>query len=334
MGCQMKEYLFKGMVLAAVSLGSMTALAGEITLYSGRGESLVGGLIKQFESETGIKVNTRFGSTSEMATLLKEEGARSPADVFWSQEAGALMTLAPQFVPLPPSINAGIAAPFRDEANTWVATSARTRTLVYSKERVKPGELPQSVKDLTQPKYKGRVAWAPTNGSFQAFITAFRAVEGEAAAKAWLEAMKANGAKAYRNNGTQIEGIANGEVDFGLVNNYYLGRYTARDAAYPVSQGHFQAGDLGNLALVAGGGVMASSDNKADAQTFVEFLVSKGAQQFITDKGREYPVIAGIATPPTLEPYDTLLAITPKVDLSQLADLDRTLKLLRDVGLL
>lgn len=330
----MRVCFLKGVVLAALSFAPAAALAGEITLYSGRGESLVGGLIKQFEGETGIKVHTRFGSTSEMATLLKEEGTRSPADVFWSQEAGALMTLAPQFAPLPASVNAGIAPPFRDDTNRWVATSARTRTLVYSKERVKAQDLPQSVKDLTQPKYKGRVAWAPTNGSFQAFITAFRAVEGEDAAKAWLLAMKENGTKAYRNNGTQIEGIANGEVDFGLVNNYYLGRYTARDAAYPVSQGHFKAGDLGNLALVAGAGVLAASDNTADAQRFVEFLVSKGAQQFITDTGREYPVIAGISTPPTLESYDTLVAITPKVDLSQLADLEGTLKLLRDVGLL
>ncbi len=330
----MKKYFASGIAAAVLAVVPAMVSAGEITLYSGRGEALVGELVKQFQSETGVKVNARFGSTSEMATLLKEEGARSPADVFWGQEAGSLITLAPEFAPLPASVNAGIAAPFRNEANSWVATSARTRTLVYSKERVKEAELPLSVKDLTDPKFKGRVAWAPTNGSFQAFITAFRAIEGEATAKAWLQAMKANGAKAYRNNGTQIEGIANGEVDFGLVNNYYLGRYTARDANYPVAQGHFRAGDLGNLALVAGVGIMASSDNKADAQKFVDFLISKGAQDFITQKGNEYAVIPGIASPPTLEPYGTLLEITPKVDIAALADLDGTLKLLREVGLL
>ncbi|MFG1479012.1 iron ABC transporter substrate-binding protein [Xanthobacter sp. V4C-4] len=330
----MKRYFLKGIATLALALMPAVAGAGEITLYSGRGETLVGGLIKQFEAESGVKVNTRFGGTSELATLLKEEGARSPADVFWGQEAGSLITLAPQFAPLPAAVNAEVAPPFRSGTDAWAPTSARTRTLVYSKDRVKPAELPASVKDLTDPKYKGRVAWAPTNGSFQAFITAFRAIEGEAAAKAWLEAMKANGAKAYRNNGTQIEAIANGEVDFGLVNNYYLGRYTARDAAYPVVQTHFVAGDLGNLPLVSGVGVLATSDNTADAVKFVEFLLSKGAQQTITEKGYEYAVIPGIAVPPTLESYDTLLKITPKVDLAALADLDGTLKLLRDVGLL
>lgn len=330
----MKRYLATGILVAALALVPATVSAGEITLYSGRGEALVGGLVKEFESQSGIKVNARFGGTSELATLLKEEGAKSPADVFWAQEAGALITLAPQFAPLPAAVNAAVAAPFRNDTNSWVASSARTRTLVYSRERVKADDLPRSVKDLTDPRYKGRVAWAPTNGSFQAFVTAFRAIEGEAAARAWLEAMKANGAKAYRNNGTQIEGIANGEVDFGLVNNYYLGRYVARDAAYPVSQGHFRAGDLGNLALVAGVGILASSDNAADARRFVEFLLSKGAQQLITETGYEYAVIPGIAAPPTLESYGTLMEITPKVDISALADLDGTLKLLRDVGLL
>ncbi|MGR7997105.1 MULTISPECIES: iron ABC transporter substrate-binding protein [unclassified Xanthobacter] len=323
---------------AALALGLATAptalSAEEITLYSGRGEALVGALIKQFETESGIKVNTRFGGSAELAALLQEEGARSPADVFWGQEGGSLSVLAPRFAPLPPAVNAAVAAPFRNDANSWVATSARTRTLAYSKERVKAADLPASVKDLANPKYKGRVAWAPTNGSFQAFVTAFRALEGDAAAKAWLVAMKDNGTKAYRNNGTQIEAIANGEVDFGLVNNYYLGRYTARDANYPVSQTHFAAGDLGNLALVAGVGIPASADNKAGAEKFIAFLISKPAQTFITDKGNEYPVIPGVPPKAGLEPYETLVKITPKVDISALADLEGTLKLLREVGLI
>jgi len=330
----MKRYFLEGAMALALTLSPLAALAGEITLYSGRGEALVGTLIKQFEAESGVKVNTRFGGTSELATLLKEEGARSPADVFWGQEAGALITLAPQFAPLPASVNAAIAAPFRNDTNRWAATSARTRTLAYSKLSVKPDQLPATIADLTDPKYKGKVAWAPTNGSFQAFVTAFRALKGEAAAKAWLEAMKANGTKAYRNNGAQIEAIANGEVEFGLVNNYYLGRYTARDPDYPVAQTHFAAGDIGNLPLVAGVGVLATSDNSADAVKFVEFLISKGAQTFITEKGNEYAVIPGIPSPPTLEPYETLLKITPKVDIATFADLEGTLKLLREVGLL
>src|SRR5690606_31699253 len=144
----------------------------------------------------------------------------------------------------------------------WAPTSGRSRTLVYSTERVQEADLPASIADLTNEKYKGRVAWAPTNGSFQAFVTAFRVAHGDDAARQWLEGMIANDAKAYRNNGSQIEAIANGEVDFGLVNNYYLGRYLARDDKFPVAQTHFGAGDIGNLLNVAGAGIVAASDNQ------------------------------------------------------------------------
>ncbi len=178
------------------------------------------------------------------------------------------------------------------------------------------------------------MAWAPPNGSFQAFVTAFRVVHGEEAAKAWLEGMIANDAKVYRNNGTQIEGIANGEVDFGLVNNYYLGRYVSSDADFPVDQTHFEAGDIGNLLNVAGVGIVASSENQENARKFIDYLLSATAQQYITIEGNEYPVVPGIIQSPTLEPFDKLEEISPKVDIDQIDDLEGTLALLRDVGLL
>ncbi|WP_256947259.1 extracellular solute-binding protein [Haematobacter genomosp. 1] len=199
---------------------------------------------------------------------------------------------------------------------------------------MREADLPRAITDLTDAKYKGRVAWAPTNGSFQAFVTAFRLTHGDEAAKAWLEGMKANETKVFKNNGTQIEGIANGEVDFGLVNNYYLGRYTAKDDTFPVDQTHFGAGDIGNLVLVAGAGVTEASDNKDAAQKFVDFLLSPAAQQFLTLQGNEYPVRQGIIPQATLEPLATVEEISPKVDVNKLGDLEGTLTLLRDVGLL
>ncbi|MCO5146750.1 MAG: iron ABC transporter substrate-binding protein [Aquamicrobium sp.] len=328
----MKKFL-AGCVALAMALPVM-AHANELTVYSGRGESLVGPVIAQFEKESGIKVNVRYAGTSELATLLTEEGAQSPADVFWAQDGGALGAIAPLFAALPAEVNDGVSAEFRNVNNKWAPTSGRSRTLVYSTERVQEADLPASINDLTGEKYKGRVAWAPTNGSFQAFVTAFRVTHGEDAAKAWLEGMIANDAKAYRNNGSQIEAIANGEVDFGLVNNYYLGRYIARDDKYPVAQTHFGAGDIGNLLNVAGAGIVAASDNQDNARKFIDYLLSPAAQQYITTQGNEYPVIPGLIANPTLEPFEELQEISPNVDIDQISDLEGTLELLRQVGLL
>ncbi len=320
-------------IALALGMGSMAA-ADTLTIYSGRGEALVAPLIAQFEADTGIKTEVRYGSTSEMAALLQEEGANSPADLFWAQDAGALGALAPAFAELPASVNETVLEVFRDPSNKWVATSGRTRVLVFSTERVEPAALPAKITDLTDPKYKGRVAWAPTNGSFQAFITAFRLTHGDEAAKAWIAGMVANEAKVYKNNGTQIEGIANGEVDFGLVNNYYLGRYTAKDDEFPVDQAHFEAGDIGNLVLVAGAGIVEASDNKENAQKFVDYLLSPAAQQFITLEGYEYPVIKGVIPHATLESLESVEKISPKVDVNKIGDLEGTLTLLREAGLL
>ncbi len=323
-------------VLSGLALLLLTPAvhADTLTIYSGRGEALVAPLIAQFEAETGIDADVRYGSTSEMATLLMEEGDQTPADLFWAQDAGALGALSPHFAELPATSNDAVLDVFRNPANTWVATSGRTRVLVHSTERVADADLPKSIADLTDAKYKGRVAWAPTNGSFQAFVTALRLAQGDEAAKAWLDAMIANDTKVYKNNGTQIEAIANGEVDYGLVNNYYLGRYTVKDEEFPVAQTHFDNGDMGNLVMVAGAGIIKGSDNQADAQAFIDFLLSPAAQQFITLQGNEYPVRTGVIPAATLETLDTVSDISPKVDINTLSDLDGTLTLLRDAGLL
>ena len=328
----MKTKLLAGLTLA---LGlSSTASAEVLTIYSGRGEALVAPLIAQFEAATGIDTEVRYAGTSELATLLLEEGDKSPADLFWAQDAGALGALVDVFAELPAEVNGQVLEVFRTPSNKWVATSGRTRVLTYSKERVAEADLPAKLTDLTDPKYKGRVAWAPTNGSFQAFVTAFRLVHGDDAAKAWLEGMIANETRVYKNNGTQIEAIANGEVDFGLVNNYYLGRYIAKDEEFPVAQAHFEKGDIGNLVLVAGAGITAASDNKEAAQKFLDYLLSPAAQQFITLQGNEYPVTGGVIPHATLETLETVSEISPQVDVNQIGDLEGTLALLRDVGLL
>src|SRR5688572_25967421 len=173
----MRRLLILVLLLATAS----TVLAQSLTLYVGRGEALAGPIIERFEAETGIDVQVRYGSTAELAVLITEEGAASPADVFWAQDAGALGALANTglLVTLPESLVTNVQPKQVHPSMEWIAVSARNRVLAYSSERVSADELPASIFDLTDPRYAGRVAWAPGNASFQSFVTALRTTHGE-----------------------------------------------------------------------------------------------------------------------------------------------------------
>lgn len=321
-------------LLAALIAGAV--FAQTLTVYSGRGEALVQPLVDRFTAETGIRVAIRYGGTAELAVLILEEGRASPADVFWGQDAGALGALssAGRLRALPDGLTADLPSIFVSRSGVWVAASGRARVLAYSPERTAGAAWPASVLDLTDPIYRGRVGWAPTNGSFQAFVTAMRRVLGEAEAAAWLRGMIANDTQAYRNNTTLVEAIAAGEIDYAITNHYYLLRYLANDPGYPVAQGFFADGDLGNLVNVAGAAIIDTSRNVEAAERFLAFLLGDEAQAYITDDVFEYPVVASVTPHPALVAFEELLAASPDVDLDVLEDLDGTLELLREVGLL
>lgn len=323
-------------VLVAFATLAPTVMAQELVLYAGRSKSLVQPIVRQFERETGIKVQVRYGETAQLAIALQEEGARSRADVFWAQDAGALGATvdAGLFTVLPESIIQRVPAAYHSPDNYWVATSGRVRTLAYSPKRVDKSELPTSVFDLTQPQYKGRVGWAPTNASFQAFVTAIRKTHGEDKARQWLQGMIANNTRAYPNNTSIVQGIAAGEVDFGLPNHYYLLRFKTADKNYPVEQTSFAAGDVGNLINVAGVGILTSATHRNEAQKFLTFLLSPAAQQYFASETFEYPVTDDVIPSTKLPDPETLHDRAPQVDLDSLHDLEGTLKLFREVGLL
>ncbi len=313
-----------------------TVYAETLTIYSGRSKSLVEPIIKQFEEKTGIQVNVNFGGTTQLAAALLTEGDKSPAALFWAQDAGALGAVSKKglFEKLPESILTKVSSGFRDAEGLWIATSGRARVLAYSPDRVKMEELPQSIFDLTQPQWKGRVGWAPTNGSFQAFVTAMRVQVGEEQTAEWLRGMKANGAKKYAKNTPIIEALAAGEIDVGLPNHYYLLRFKKADANYPVAQTFFKASDPGNLVNIAGVGLLKSSENKETALKFVEFLLSAKAQQYFTSDVFEYPVIEGVTQNPNLIPLSELIEAAPVFNLNDMDDLDGTVKLLQKVEVL
>ena len=319
----------------AVAAFAATPTLADLTLYSGRGEPLVAPIIEAFTAQTGITVNVRYAGTAELAVLLQEEGDASPADLYWAQDAAALGAVVDLFAPLPEALVADVPTAYRDAENRWVATSGRGRVLAYSTERVDAAELPASIFDLTDEKWSGRIALPATNGSFLAHVTAMRVTHGEEATAEWLAGIAANNPVAVRNNTAAIQAIGDGEADVAVTNNYYLNRFLNRDAEFPVSQTLFaNEGDIGNLLLVAGMGVLNSSDQQEQAQAFIEFLLSPAAQQYFTGEVSEFPIIPGAIVTRQDINLDDVIRVAPEVDLNTIADLEGTLEMIRAAGLL
>ena len=305
---------------------------GELTVYSGRGESLVGALLERFEAETGIRVRVRYAGTAQLAVAILEEGDRSPADIYYAQDAGALGALADAeaLAVLPSALLDQVDPRFRDSDSRWIGTSGRARVLVISPERVP--DPPASIFELTEPQWRGRVGWAPTNGSFQAFVTAMRQIHGEQATEDWLRGMLANGVREYPKNSPQVQAVHDGELDIGLVNHYYLYRFVDEDPNFRAANHFTDPGEAGALINIAGVGMLSASDNRENALRFIEYLLGEHAQEYFRDQTSEYPLAAGIAARPELAPLDEL--DPPSLALTSLADLEGTLKLLQEVGAL
>lgn len=312
------------------------AEAATLTIYSGREEEIIGPLLEQFEQETGIPVEVRYGDSAELAATLAEEGDGSPADVYFAQDAGSLGAVAEQglLAELPASILERVDERYRDPDGRWVGTSGRVRVVAYNTEAVDESELPDSILDFTDPKWKGRIGFPPTNGSFQAFVSAMRLALGDDATREWLEGIVANEPKLYENNLQTLEAIASGEVDVGFVNHYYLFLLKEEQPDAPVENHYLGAGDPGALVNVAGVGIVASTDNQEEAQRFVEFLLSDEGQRFYSDRAEEaeYPLVAGVEPKEGLPPLEELQG--PDISLGDLgAELEGTLALLNEVGL-
>ena len=329
-----------GVTVGALSLVVAASACGggsdeSLTVYSGRKVELIGPLLERFTDETGIKVETRYAKTAELAALLLEEGDRSPADVFIAQDAGALAAVqaAGMLVPLDEDLLARLSPVFRSREGEWVGLSGRVRVVVYNTEMVDPVELPASILDFVDSRWESRIGWAPQNGSFQAWVTALRVTEGEDAARTWLEDVRDNGAVEYPNNTSIVQAAANGEIEVGFVNHYYLHRFLAEEGDGFGARNHYTAaGDVGTLVNVAGAGILASSSNSGIAERLLEFLLGEEAQRYYAEETFEYPLIPGV---PSTADLPTIAELRPlEVDLGRLEDLEGTLRLLREVGVL
>jgi iron(III) transport system substrate-binding protein len=338
MGCVV-AFSLAGCGDRAGGAGSRTTQSSDkkITVYSGRSESLIKPLLEEFQRASGVTVEVRYADTAQLAAQLTEEGERTKADVFFAQDAGALGAVSRKglFSPLPAEVTNKVPAEYRAEDGTWVGVTGRARVLVYNADLVPAADLPTSVYQLTDPKWRNKVGIAPTNASFQAFITAIRVSDGDARAREFLAGLKANGAQVRANNGLIVEDVNAGKLAVGLVNHYYLyekakEKGTSADALK--ARNHFfRGGDPGALVNVAGIGVLKAAASDPDVRGFVDYLLGADGQTYFATKTNEYPLIAGVPTAPGLPPIGSL--DPPQIDLNDLDRLEETIKLIKEAGL-
>lgn len=326
-------------VVTEIETAVEEANPGRLVIYSGRSETLVQPIIDQFMEATGIEVEVRYGSTSEMAGLILEEGINSPADIFFAQDPGGLGAVsdAGLFASLPAAVLENVPARFASPEGTWVGISGRARVVVYNTDEITDPEdqLPDDLMGFTAPEWNGRMGWAPSNGSFQAMVTGMRSIWGEDQTREWLVGIQANNPVAYPNNTPVVEAVGNGEVTVGLVNHYYLYRFlTEQGEGFPARNYFLPGGGPGSLIMVSGAGMLNTAQNPENALRFIEFLLSIPGQQYFASQTFEYPLVEGVQTVASLPSLAELDAVAVDIDLIDLADLAGTQALLTELGIL
>jgi iron(III) transport system substrate-binding protein len=318
------------------STSGTTSSATTITLYSGQHEQTTSLLVAGFEKQTGIKVKVRSDDEDVLGNQIVQEGSSSPADVFYTENTPVLEYLQEKslLAPLPASTLAAVPSKYSSPQGDWVGVSARVSVLVYNTSLVKPSELPNSILELAQPKWKGKIGFAPSETDFQPLVTAISKLDGVAAAEKWLEGIKANG-KVYPDNETVVTQVNNGESTVGLINHYYWYRLLDEVGKSDVHSAlrYYAPHDPGYLLNVSGAAVLKSSKQQAAAQQFVAFLVSKQGQEILAHShSYEYPLGSGVLSAAPLKPFDQL-APAP-ITIADLGNGHAPLELEQKLGLL
>jgi iron(III) transport system substrate-binding protein len=305
-----------------------------ITLYSGRIPAAIGGAVDMYEEQADRDVQVRYGETGDLAATLVEEGDNSPADVFFAQEPGAIGAVADRglLAKLPKDILDRVPPQYRDPDGRWVGVTGRARVIAYG-PNVKESDLPDSPFGLTDPKWNGRVGWSPASDSLQQYVTALRLRYGDAVTEEWVREMVNNDTQEYPDNVSIRDAIANGEIDVGLINHYYVAQAIAAEGPdYPVKV-YFPPKGLGSLLLLTSVGVLESSDRKDEAFDFIRSLLSKKGQQFFTSSSKEYPLAKGVPPDPSLSVPLSQIPPSPG-NLSDIGATQATIQLMQDAGAL
>ena len=311
------------------SMSEMPDLSGELTVYSGRGEFLVGELVEYIDDlYDDLDLTVRYAGSTDHVNAIVNEGEGSPADVFYSVNAGALGALANEgrTQALPDEITGMVREEFRTEQ--WIGTSGRARTVPYNTDEFSDDDLPDDIMAYPE-EFDGSLGWAPSYGSCQAFVTAMRIIEGPEATRDWLEAVVDSGISSYADEFAACQAVADGEIDAAFTNHYYIQRVLDGNPEASIGTA-FTSGDAGAVFNVAGAAVVDTAADATLAQNFVRHLLSAEAQDYFARTTFEYPLI------PDVEPIGDLPTIdeldVPDIDLTQLSDLEPTIDLMREAG--
>jgi iron(III) transport system substrate-binding protein len=306
-----------------------------IVVYNAQHENLVKSWVDGFTKETGIKVTLRNGDDSELGNQLVQEGSASPADVFLTENSPSMVLVdnANLFAPLDADTLKQVPAEYRPAHGRWIGIAARSTVFVYNPEKLSEQQLPKSLMDLAKPEWKGRWAASPSGADFQAIVSAMLALKGEKATLEWLKAMKANFV-AYKGNSTVMKAVNAGQIDGGVIYHYY--RFVDQSKTGENSKNtqlyYFKHQDPGAFVSLSGGGVLASSKHKAQAQAFIKYITGKEGQESLrTNNAFEYAVGVNAASNPKLVPLKDLDA--PKVEPSTLNS-KKVIELMTQAGLL
>jgi iron(III) transport system substrate-binding protein len=332
----------------------------ELVVYSGRSQGLVDPLVEDFKEQTGINIEVRYGNDAELLAVMSEEGDQSPADIYWANTTGALANASQEgkLVSLPDSLTSKPAS-YTSSSGEWIPVTVRFRTLAYNSNEVDEADLPESVMDIPSlEQFDGRIGWTPTYSSFYDFMTSMRLIKGDDVAMEWLEGMKKLSPKSYSSNTPMLQALAGGEIDVALTNHYYILRMkygssgnqsadtdTDSDSDTSMEAGdfeagsmvetyHFAEGDVGNLAMVTGAAQLATAEDPEKAQQFLSFLLSQQAQKFAAESVHEYPVIRDVELPDYMLDAEDAFELSPEYDYEQLKQLEGTLNMLREAGLI
>ena len=306
-----------------------------LTLYTDRNSTEIGNLFDAFAKANNIQIKVRTGSTAELTAALMEEGKKSPADLVYLESGGALSLLAKQGVlgQLPADLLAKVDKPFAAPDGSWVGATGRVRTVVYNTDQIDPAkDLPPSILGFTDPKWKGKIGWAPAHGETQGFLTALRAQLGDEATLAFLKGLQANQPKTYSNNIAITQAVATGEVSAGLVNHYYVYRLGQGNPGYKAKNYYFLNGAPGSFVDVSAVGITSTSGQRAAALKFIGYLLSPTAQQYYADNIFEFPLAKGAPQPKDVPSLASLQP--PQIDLATLTDTKGTIELMRKAGVL
>ena len=306
-----------------------------IVVYNAQHENLVKSWVDGFTKETGIKVTLRNGDDSELGNQLVQEGSASPADVFLTENSPSMVLVdnANLFAPLDSDTLKQVPAEYRPAHGRWIGIAARSTVFVYNPAKLSEQQLPKSLMDLAKPEWKGRWAASPSGADFQAIVSAMLALKGEKATLEWLKAMKANFV-AYKGNSTVMKAVNAGQIDGGVIYHYY--RFVDQSKTGENSKNtqlyYFKHQDPGAFVSLSGGGVLASSKHKAQAQAFIKYITGKEGQESLrTNNAFEYAVGVNAASNPKLVPLKDLDA--PKVEPSTLNS-RKVIELMTQAGLL